>query len=226
MKNALCLGLALGVVALAVACGHQRTKPPTQASRENFIARGQYVFTSDELVGENGKSCAACHENHVPFEDYSLSRKYDQLPKLIENCLLKQDRVNHKPDQYTPIEVQSLQEYVVYNYVLKGVIADEAPEGIKKLGEAMEFFLRGQYDDALGEVKGARGLVKTERNKVQSYALEGCIQLFQLNEDAAKSAFASAIELDPAVRIDGYVFSPKVLAVLEETRRTVADSKR
>jgi hypothetical protein len=209
---------------VAITCAKvQVPRPLTNASRTDFIRRGEFTFKSEEaVVGEGGKSCASCHENHVPFEDYSLARKFDELPKLVDNCL--HNRTKMVKSEFTDVESRALREYVVYNYVLKGVIADEQPEGIKKLGEAMESFLSGDYDGALENVRGARKLVKLQQNSVQSWALEGCIHLFKLNERDARTAFATAVKLDPKVRIDGYVFSPKVLGVLEATRAGVAAS--
>jgi len=211
--------LALALAALA-ACSVQKLPVVTETStREDFIQRGQLTFANDTLVGPEGQSCASCHENHVPFEDYSLARKYYELPQLVDNCLY--NRTKHVRGAQSEIEARALREYVVFNYVLKGVISAESPEGVRRLGEAMENFLRGDYDQALGEVRGARDLVQTQQNKVQSFALEGCIQLFKLDDEGAKQAFMSALKLNPEVRIDGYVFSPKVLRVLESTRAEI-----
>ncbi len=220
-----------GLVLIGVsACASKPVVPPPapDSSRADFIRRGEYLFASDTIVSESGRTCAGCHENHVPFEDYSLARKYYDLDKLVDTCL--NTRVGYAPQpkqaQHTKVDKRALREYVVYNYVLKGVIADEEPEGIRQLGEAMESFLRGDYDSALKNVRGARGLVKTPHNQVQSFALEGCIELFQLNEASARSAFASALRIDPDVRIDGYVFSPKIRKVLEETRASLDQQSR
>jgi hypothetical protein len=227
MRSSTRLALVTGGVTLAtamvVSCARVQVPRPTsaEAPRSEFIQRGEHTFFQPLLLGEGGRTCASCHENHVPFEDYSLARRYDELTSLVEKCLYDEERAKATRERADAIEVRSLKEYVVYNYVLKGVIADENPEGIKKLGEGMEMFLRGDYDRALGEVRDARTLVKTPRNRVQSFALEGCIQLFKLNEPDAKRAFAEALTLDPKVRIDGYVFSPKVLRVLESTREEV-----
>lgn len=210
--------------ATSAACATVVVKRPAtaEAPRQDFIRRGEFTFAAPLLAGEGGTTCAGCHENHVPFEDYSLARKFYDLSKLVDNCLY--ERTKHVRTQFSDIEAKSLREFVVYNYVLKGVIQDEDPEGIRKLGEAMESFLSGDYDTALGEVRGARGLVKTSQNQVQSFALEGCIQLFKLNDGEAKAAFASALKLNPKVRIDGYVFSPKVLRILEDTRASLVSS--
>lgn len=218
-------GLWLGVLVAAGCAGRPAVpQPAPDASRSDFIKRGEYLFASDALVGEGGQSCVRCHENHVPFEDYSLARQFYDLGKLVDTCVSTRSR--YVPGKAAEVDTRALREYVVYNYVLKGVIADEDPEGIRRLGEAMESFLRGDYDRALTDVRDARARVKTQHNQVQSYALEGCIELFQLNEDGAKAAFSSALQLDPAVRIDGYVFSPKVRKVLEETRADLAQHQQ
>ena len=217
ISELLAAGAIIGVTAAAVSCATVAVPQlgPT-ADRAAFLRRGQHVFATNTLVGPGGTSCAGCHENDVPFENHSLARRYYDLDELIRRCL--RQRTLHVPNDDTDAEARALREFVIYRYVFEGAIADENPEGIVKLGETMDLFLTGDYESALSRVREARELVVSERNKVQSLALEACIHLFQLDEAAARAAFTEALRLNPEVRIDGYVFSPKILAVLEDVR--------
>jgi hypothetical protein len=185
------------------------------ASNDIFVKRGELTFWQTEALGEGNKTCASCHEKHVPFEAYRLARNYYELDGHIGECLTK--RVGQVVGD-SSIEIRALREYLLFHYVLGGVIHDESPEGIRRLGEGMAIFLDGRYEKALTEIYRARSLVKAQANMVQTYALEACIHLFMMNEEAADRAFAEALRLEPGIRVDNYVFSPKIIQALEATR--------
>lgn len=200
-------------------CKHREelaiNSPPQQ-----FFARGRALFYGKELVGEGGQTCTSCHEKAQPFEGHQLARRIYDLPSSIAHCLLT--RTKYQTDDKTPEDVRALAAYVIHKYVHDGIVLDEDEEGIRRLGEAMNAFLAGEYDIALREVRGAHGLIKTRHYHVRALVLEGCIHVFRLSPEDAKIAFAEAVRLDPHVKIDGNFFSPKVSEVLEQTRLEVA----
>jgi len=185
-------------------------------SNDMFVKRGEVTFWKRNVLSEGDKTCAGCHEKHVPFESYRLARNYYELDRSISNCMT--ERVGEIQGNQE-IEIKALREYLLFHYVLGGVIHDENPEGIRRLGEGMAIFLEGRYDEALTEIYRARSLVKAKQNIVQTFALEACIQLFMMNEDAADRAFGEALRLEPGIRVDNYVFSPKIIKALESTRK-------
>jgi len=184
--------------------------------------RGEVTFWKTELLGEVKKSCAGCHENHVPFERFRLAKNYYDLEKSIKDCAV--NRSGLSVAQATDLEMRSLRSYLLFHYVLDGVIHDENPEGIRRLGEGMALFLDGHYEQALVDIYRARSLVKAKQNLVQTFALEGCIQLFMMNDEAADRAFVEALRLEPTLRVDNYVFSPKITKALEATRGRVVQA--
>ena len=193
-----------------------REAPKTMnASSEKFVKRGELTYWKTEIISDSEKTCAGCHENHVPFESYSLARNYYGLDNSISNCM---DKRVGKIEANQKIETKALREYLLFHYVLGGVIHDENPEGIRRLGEGMAVFLSGRYEEALTEIYRARSLVTAKANVVQTYALEACIQLFMMNEEAADRAFTEALRLEPGIRVDNYVFSPRIIKALESTR--------
>jgi tetratricopeptide (TPR) repeat protein len=214
----------LSLAALTAACKTSPPPappaPPARSSAELY-AEGRTLFNGDTLIGEGGKSCAGCHERDQPLEAYRLARQLYDLPSLIARCLLT--RTKH-PDagDAAAWNVQALQAYVIHRFVHDGDVHDENDEGIRRLGEAMWLLLEGRYEDAMAEARGAHRLIRTQHYHVRALMLEGCIHVFLLQTEEAKRVFAEALQIDPAAAIDHNVFSPKVGAVLEETRATLA----
>ena len=209
-----------GIVSLLfMGCMPQKHVPAPkslQVSSDLFVKRGEVTFWKAGVLSEGDKTCAGCHEKHVPFENYRLARNYYELDNSISTCMTT--RVG-KLTGNQKIEIKALREYLLFHYVLGGVIHDENPEGIRRLGEGMALFLDGRYDAALAEIYQARGLASAKQNIVQTFALEACIQLFMMNEEAADRAFVEALRLEPGIRVDNYVFSPKIIKALENTRK-------
>lgn len=219
MNRASAAVAAMLVLLAASACKH-REEVPISAGPSQLFARGRALYATPELVGAGGKTCASCHDKAQPFEAHQLARKIYDLKSRVAFCLLA--RGKHEPTDDTAQQVRALEAYVVHRFVHDGVVRDESEEGIRRLGEGMHAFLAGEYEKAIDEVRGAHRLIRSEHYHVRALLLEGCIQVFRLEPDDARRAFAEAVRLQPDVQIDRNLFSPKVGALLEETRVSLA----
>ncbi|MCC7383578.1 MAG: hypothetical protein IT384_17190 [Deltaproteobacteria bacterium] len=208
-------GALLALLAPA-ACRHTEPAvepPPSEISR---FDQGRALYFSEELKGEGGRACAGCHEHGRPFEGHQLARRLYELPSAISSCLLGHSK--RLMDDQTPDQVESLRVYLVHRFVHEGQVRSESDEAMRRLGEAMALFIEGHYEQALTEVQSAHRMIRTEHYHVRALLLEGCIHVFRLATDKAKLTFSAALGLDPDIRVDANIFSPKVSAVLEETR--------
>lgn len=87
------------------------------------VIEGRRLFYSKELVGEEGKTCAKCHEGGAQFRfnRRSIKDKEHILSKFINICLEKPDRSNFHAFEGNDVRLRFLIEFIFYDLELERI---------------------------------------------------------------------------------------------------------
>ncbi len=215
----------MAAVLVALGPGHElvasRAVPPPRLPKNKKLSPfelGKLIYHTDEYVGKDGKSCAACHDTKLPLRRDSLARRKKELPKQIQWCLAT--RVKNEEIVPGTAEFDGIVEYIYTVYGLHAVV-DEDPKVDRLMNLGAELFADGDFEGAKTYLERALPQLKSKYHIAQTHVMLGIVFHVLAEPEMAKDHFRMAVETDPTIDVDASLFSPKTVELFYSVKRKI-----